>query len=183
VNAITDDLRIPSRGAGQTTWKRPELLRGLEAALCYYFQAYKLEQDREARRRRAASVEHYPNPDLAIEIDISPSQIDRPAIYQSLQVVEIWRFDGESVVIERAGPDGTYVTAESSVFLPVRAEEILRWVVVENTDDLPAWRERLRAWIIAEVMPRMFLRAGRMRSDSQTENGRINTAQGGFVKS
>src|SRR5262249_27614478 len=31
VNAITDDLHIPCRGAGQTTWKRPEIERGIEA--------------------------------------------------------------------------------------------------------------------------------------------------------
>ena len=56
INAITDDLHILSRGAGQTTWKRPEILRGLEADLCYYFRADKLEQDREARKRRARAV-------------------------------------------------------------------------------------------------------------------------------
>ena len=130
-------------------------MRGLEADLCYYFQAEKLEQDREARRRRAAAVEHYPDPDLAVEIDMSPSQIDRSGIYQALRAIEVWRFDGESVVIERLAPDGTYVTVESSLFLPIRAAEILRWVVAENTDDLPAWRERLGAWIIAELLPRM----------------------------
>ena len=104
INAITDDLHVPSRGAGQTTWKRPEILRGLEGDLCYYFRADKLAQDREARKQRARAVASYPNPDLAVEIDMSPSQIDRPSIYQALEVTEVWQFDGASLVIERLGP-------------------------------------------------------------------------------
>src|SRR5437868_7119318 len=33
VIAITDDLHIPSRAGGETTWKRPEIERGLEGDL------------------------------------------------------------------------------------------------------------------------------------------------------
>jgi Uma2 family endonuclease len=154
INAITDDLHIPSRGAGQTTWKRPEILRGLEGDLCYHFRADKLAQDREARKQRARAVASYPNPDLAVEIDMSPSQIDRPSIYQALEVTEVWRFDRASLVIERLGPDGVYVPVDSSMFLPIRADEVVRWIVEEDTDDLPAWRERLGAWILAELLPR-----------------------------
>jgi hypothetical protein len=44
---------------------------------------------------------------------------------------------------------------KSSVFLPIRAGEVVRWIVEEDSDDLPAWRERLRAWILAELAPRM----------------------------
>ena len=40
-------------------------------------------------------IADYPNPDLAIEIDISPPEVDREGIYKSLKVAEIWRFDGE----------------------------------------------------------------------------------------
>ncbi len=109
VTAITDDLRIDCSSAGETTWKRPEIARGLEADQCYYFQPEKLAKDRDAVKRRSQDVADYPNPDLAIEIDISPSEIDRQAIYQALQVDEIWRFDGESVVIEQLGEQGQYI--------------------------------------------------------------------------
>jgi len=155
VTALTDDLHIPTRGLGETTWKRPEIGRGLEADQCYFFQAEKLDQIRQAKKRRSRDIADCPNPDLAIEIDLSPSEIDRPGIYAALQVAEVWRFDGESVVIEQLGPDGTYAPAETSRFLPIRAEEVVRWVVNEDTDDLANWRERLRVWILAELMPRM----------------------------
>jgi Uma2 family endonuclease len=154
VNAVAFELRIRCRGLGQTTWKRPDVLRGIEADLCYFFDPEKLAIIADARARRSNIVTDYPNPDLAIEIDISPSQIDRPGIYQSLKVPEVWRFDGESLVIERLGSDGTYFATDSSRFLPVRAAEILRWINQEDSSDELAWELRLREWARTELAPR-----------------------------
>jgi Uma2 family endonuclease len=97
-----------------------------------------------------------PNPDLAIEVDISPPQIDRPGIYAALRIAEVWRFDGEreQVIIERLGDDGTYRPVDESAFLPLHAEEIRRWVVDEDSHDESAWARRLRAWARAELAPR-----------------------------
>jgi Uma2 family endonuclease len=153
VKIVASELRIRSRGLGETTWKRPEIARGLESDLGYYFTAKKLAADARARARKSNKVADYSNPDLAIEIDISPSEVDRPAIYGALKVPEVWRFDGESVVIEHLQKDGTYAPVESSRFLPLRAEEIYRWVAVEDTNDELAWEQRLREWIRAELAP------------------------------
>jgi Uma2 family endonuclease len=154
VNAIADELHIPRRGLGETTWKRPEIERGVEADQCYLFQAEKLTKFWEGRKRGSKKLADFPNPDLAVEVEISPSLVDKPGIYAALKVAEIWRFDGESLVIEQLRPDGKYAPAESSRFLPVRAEEIVRWVLKEDTEDLAKWRERLRVWILAELAPR-----------------------------
>ena len=56
----------------------------------------------EAIARMSEDVADYPNPDLAVEVDISPSKIDRPGIYAALGVAEVWRYDGKlrEVVIE-----------------------------------------------------------------------------------
>ena len=87
-NAITDDLRIPCRGGGQTTWKREAIQRGIEADLCYYFDREKLAIVNQSRARKLKDIADYPNPDLATEIDISSPQIDRPSIYAALNVAE-----------------------------------------------------------------------------------------------
>jgi Uma2 family endonuclease len=154
VHAIAHDLNVPRRGLGETTWKRTALERGLEADQCYVLRPEKLEMLAQARARKSNDVSDYPNPDLAIEIDLSPSEIDRLSIYQALEVSEVWRFDGESVVIEQLGPDGTYSPAESSQFLSIKAEEVERWVVEEDSKDLTAWRDRLRAWNQTVLAPR-----------------------------
>jgi Uma2 family endonuclease len=154
VNALTFELRIRCSGLGETTWKRPEIARGLESDLGYYFTAKKLAADAKALARKSNQVADYPNPDLAIEIDISPSEVDRPGIYAVLKVPEVWRFDGESVVIEHLQKDGSYAPVEASRFLPIRAEEVYRWVAVEDFRDALAWEQRLREWIRAELAPR-----------------------------
>ena len=101
------------------------------------------------------NIADYPNPDLSIEVDISPPRIDRAGIYAALRVTEIWRFDGENeqVIIERLSDDGSYHAVDESGFLPIRAEEVRRWVVEEDSDDEAAWAERLRAWVAAELAP------------------------------
>jgi Uma2 family endonuclease len=100
VNAVTVELDIPCKSAGQTTWKRPGITRGLEADQCYYFAAATLAAVAEALARKSNDVADYPNPDLAIEIDLSPPEIDRADIYGKLKISEVWRFDGHRLVIE-----------------------------------------------------------------------------------
>ena len=151
---VTSELRIRCRPVGRTTWKRPEIARGLEADQCYYFTPKKIKADVKSLAKKSNNVADYPNPDLAIEIDISPSQVDRPSIYAALRVPEVWRFDGESLVIGQLRRDGSYATAEKSLFLPVRAEEVCRWVAQEDSGDELAWEQRLREWARTELAPR-----------------------------
>ena len=77
----------------------------------------------------------YPNPDLAIEVDISPAQVDRPEIYAKLQVAELWRFDGQTLTIERLGDHGQYLAAEASPFLKIRADQVTPWLIDEDSSD------------------------------------------------
>jgi Uma2 family endonuclease len=154
VNAVAFEVRIRCRGLGQTTWKRPDVLRGVEADLCYFFDLQKLAIVAAASAGRSNKVADYPNPDLAIEIDISPSQIDRPGIYRVLKVPEVWRFNGESLVIEQLGQDGAYIPTDSSRFLPVRADEVLRWIRDEDLSDEIDWELRLREWARTDLAPR-----------------------------
>jgi Uma2 family endonuclease len=154
VRLVASELRIRCRGAGRTTWKRPEIARGLEADLCYFFTVAKLAAIAASRARKSNNMADYPDPDLAIAIGISPTQVDRPGIYAALKVAEVWRCDGESLVIEQLPQDGTYAVAESSRSLPVRGDEVFRWIAVEDFNDELAWEQRLREWVRAELAPR-----------------------------
>jgi Uma2 family endonuclease len=139
-------LSIPRKQAGETAWKRAELARGIQADECFYFDPVKLAAERAARARGSNEIAAYPNPDLAIEVDLTEPEIDRPAIYAALQVAEVRRFDGKTVVIEQLGPDGRYLPADSSRFLPLSAVDILRWLVTEDSGDELAWERRLEEW-------------------------------------
>ena len=151
---VARELGIEHRAVGSATWKRKKVKRGIESDVSYYFDAAKLAAYAEAFARRSNKIKDYRNPDLAIEIDISPSKIDRPGIYAALQVPEIWRFANESVAIDQLAPEGTYVAAASSRFLHVRPEEVARWVFVEDSPRGLAWEHRLREWVRVELVPR-----------------------------
>ena len=138
-----EEFAVPCKGMGETTWKRPAIARGLEADECYYFDLEKLAL--VARLSGSNDVAGYPNPDLAIEVDVSPPEIDRAGIYAALMVSEVWRFDGQQVHIDRPNAEGKYESVEASGFLPVTAEDIRRWVVDEDRRDESAWARRLRA--------------------------------------
>ena len=106
VNVIAEEMAIPCKGLGETTWMRPGLPGGLECDVCYYFLPEKLAE--VSAIAWSNDVSGYPNPDLAIEVDISRPQVDRAGIYAALRVAEVWRFNGDDVAIERLTPDGTY---------------------------------------------------------------------------
>jgi Uma2 family endonuclease len=157
VEAVAQELEVAYQAYGQTTWKRPEVRRGLESDESYYFKPDKIAKATAARARRSKNVADYPNPDLGIEVDISSSNIDRPGIYAALQVAEVWRYDGESdqVIIEQLGEDGSYHAVQASALLPIRGEEIRRWIVEEDSSDQSAWTRRVRAWARLELAPRL----------------------------
>jgi len=155
VNAVAFELDINYTDGGQTTWKRPEIERGLEADECYFFEPDKIVVIAKSFARKSNDVADYPNPDLAIEIELSRSEVDRPGIYAALRVIEVWRFVGETVVFEQLQEDGSYSPVKMSRFLPIRPDEVTRWITDDEVVNKTAWERRLRAWIRAELMPRM----------------------------
>ncbi len=154
IAVVAGELNIEREALGQTTWSRPNVNRGVESDLCYYFDPAKLAACTSAMEGESNNVSDYPNPDLAIEIDLSPSRIDRPGIYRALQVPEIWRLRKKSISIEQLGPDG-YVASAASRYLYVRPDEVMLWSVGEEARLRVGWERRLREWVRNELAPRV----------------------------
>jgi len=178
VDIVIEELEIPCTGLAETTWKRPEIARGLESDQCYYFLPEKLAADAAAADRDSDDIADYPNPDLAIEVDITPPAVDRAGIYAALGVAEVWRFDGRQLVIERLTPQGTYSAVDTSGFLPVRAEDVRRWVVEHDSWDEMSWVRWLREEVrgitkgAGRGSPGPALSAGRGSPDPALSAGR-----------
>jgi Uma2 family endonuclease len=146
---------------GETTWRKSDVKRGIEADHWYFFDAARreriagLERRRRARKVRDNSLKGFPSPDLAIEVDISPSKVDRPGIYAALGVVEVWRFDGVIAVIERLTPEGLHVPVERSGWLAMTPADIVRWLVEEDTTEFIPWLDRVTKWARRRSAKRM----------------------------
>jgi Uma2 family endonuclease len=72
LDTLTLELRIQIRGGRSTTFRRPDLKRGLEPDNCYWIQS-----EPAVRGKPVIDLATDPPPDLAIEIDITHSSIDR----------------------------------------------------------------------------------------------------------
>jgi hypothetical protein len=117
------------------------------------FEAAKLAVYAAGIARQSNDADDYPNPDLAVEIDISEPRIDRPDIYSKLQLPEVWRAYKGSVSIEQLGTSGTYVKAPRSRFLPVRPEDVMRFIFGEESGNKKLlWEQLLREWVRTSVV-------------------------------
>ena len=149
--AVAGSLGIRYKPQSQTTWKRPEIGKGIECDRCYYLDSVKIASALAARESGSNDVKDYPNPDLAIEVDISAPEADRAGIYASMGVAEVWIFDGKSLWILRLGEDGRYHDSETSGFLPLRANQVPPWLLDEDLTDYEAWVQRIRSWAINDL--------------------------------
>src|SRR4051794_39280547 len=103
VEALTEELNIPVHSGGSTTFKREAKKRGLEPDECYW-----IENELAMRGKKEFDIDSDPPPDLAIEVEISRSALNRMAIYATLGVLEVWRFDTEELTIWHLRGDGRY---------------------------------------------------------------------------
>lgn len=137
----------PLTGVGNWTLRREMLSRGLEPDECYYIQNEHL-----VRGRLELDLERDPPPDLAIEIEVTRSALNRISIYEALGVAEIWRFDGETFTVLIRGGDDRYSEAESSLSLPTfPLAEVQRRLATFGETDQTTWLRDWRAWVRANV--------------------------------
>ena len=105
--------RTPVLPVGSTTWQRQFLDRGIEADEGYYVSHYNAVVG-----KGEVNLEVDPPPDLAVEVDLTTSSIDKLSIYASLGVPEVWRLHDDRFDCLHLLPDGTYVAASCSLVFP-----------------------------------------------------------------
>lgn len=98
---------------GSATWRRQTAEGGLEADECYYVQHYS-----DVVGKDAIDLTIDPPPDLAIEIDLSTSSLDKKSVYARLRVPELWRLHEHQLDCLILGEHDTYQDARASAALP-----------------------------------------------------------------
>jgi Uma2 family endonuclease len=154
ITILAAGLDLEYFALGQTTWRRPEVRRGIQADLCFYFDYEKIATARAAIARKSNDVADYPNPDLAVEIDLSEPKVDRSGIYEALKVSEVWKYRDGVVTVEHLGADGKYFQADKSLHLWLTVAEINHWITSENPASSVTWPRRLEAWVDDVLNPR-----------------------------
>jgi Uma2 family endonuclease len=112
IDVLTEELQVPCRAGRSITLRRRRKQRGLEPDNCYWIANAAAMQG-----KRQLDLRIDPPPDLAIEIDVTNSSLDRMSIYASLGVPEVWRLDAAGLAFHILD-GGSYQTRANSLSFP-----------------------------------------------------------------
>ena len=144
---LAEELEIEIKSAGSTTLKRRIANRGIEPDNCYYIQ-----NEPAVRGRQELDLETDPPPDLAIEIDISSSSVDKFGIYSALGVPELWTYNGRILKFYQL-TEGRYIECEFSLAFPiVSVTEMSRFIEQSKTTGEIALLKSFRAWVRDKIV-------------------------------
>jgi Uma2 family endonuclease len=145
--ALAEELEIEIKSAGSTTLKRRIINQGIEPDNCYYIQ-----NELAVRGKRELDLENDPPPDLAIEIDITSSCVNKLGIYSALGVPELWRYNGQVLkfyqLVERQ-----YMECEFSMAFPiVSVSEMSGFIEQSKTMGEIALLKSFRTWVRDKIV-------------------------------
>jgi Uma2 family endonuclease len=144
VMILTEELDLPLKHGGSTTMRRRLRERGIEADTSFWIaNAHRMQG------RRTLNLSRDPPPDLAIEVDVTSSSMNRLGIYAALRVPEVWRLKSGVLTFHVLGATGKYaVSAKSRSFPLISPDELLSFLKRgrQAKDVNPVIRD-FRAWI------------------------------------
>lgn len=142
VDVLTEELRLPYEPGRCVTLRRRRKSRGLEPDNCYWIAS----AARLAGKTRL-DLRVDPPPDLAIEMEITRSSLDRMSIYAALGVPEVWRVTSDSLTFNIL-ESGVYEARPHSLAFPKLAStDVVRFLARlgrTGTSDLVA---EFRDWV------------------------------------
>jgi Uma2 family endonuclease len=144
--ALAEELDIEVRSAGSTTLKRKSFAKGIEPDSCYYIQ-----NEAAIRGRETLNLEIDPPPDLAVEIDITSSSVNKFNIYAALGVAELWRYDGEVLNFYQL-VENQYIEIKFSMAFPlVSVGDMNRFIQQSKTMGEIALLKYFRVWVRGKI--------------------------------
>ena len=142
VIVLAEELGIEIKSAGSTTLKLKSADCGIELDNCYYIQ-----NEIAFRGKQTLDLTTDLPPDLAIEIDITSSSINKLDIYSALGVPEIWRYNGRSLQFYQL-VENQYLEREFSCAFPlVSAAEMSEFIEQSKTIGEIALIKLFRVWV------------------------------------
>jgi Uma2 family endonuclease len=140
VLAVAEELGIEAENLGSTTFRREDLERGFEPDSCFYIQ------NEEVRGKDRMDLTVDPPPDLVIEIDITSPSLNKLPIYARMVVPEVWRYDGERMIILVLEDSDYAETTESRVLGPVMDSALTGFIEKGKSMKRTIWLKSVREW-------------------------------------
>lgn len=145
---VAEVLGINIAGYGSLTMKNRDRQKGLEPDECFWIQ-------HEAMMRNKTGTfnpRKDPPPDLALEVEITRSAINRMGIYAALKVPEVWRWRKGSLEVCFLDEKGKYRSGQTSQafshFLPAK---VVPFVELASKDGEVEMMRAFRSWLTKKV--------------------------------
>jgi len=142
VQILTEELDLEYLSIGSTTLRRKSRLQGKEPDDCYYIG----DLTRIFGKKRL-DIDFDPPPDLAIEVDVTSSTVDKMAIYGGLGVPEVWRYDNYQVEFHHLAGKHYKQVATSALFPFLPPSVITEHLSVGTTQGVNTMRRAFREWV------------------------------------
>ena len=153
------EMKLTLKTGGSTTLKKALKKVGLEPDECFW-----IKHAAQIRGKKKWNALTDPPPDLAVEIDISSSWLDRLEIYASLKVPEVWRYR-EVLKVLVLGSNGKYRERSHSLAFPtLPMDEFVRFVKLLDSDDELLLCQEFTDWLRSSVVTK--------KANGERKNGR-----------
>ena len=144
---LSEELGLEIRGLKSTTWRSKPKAVGKEADECFYIQ-----NELAVRNKLKIDLKNDPPPDLAIEIDMTNSSINKIAVYAELRVPEVWRLEDGKIIINILTDTG-YVDSETSLaFGSFPVKEIAGFIQLDSQKGENARMREFREWVRSQLL-------------------------------
>lgn len=140
IRILVVELGMKLKTMGSTTLEREELERAAEPDDAYYIQNQPLVAG------RMVNLEQDPPPDLVVEVDITHTDIDKPALYAGMGVPEFWRYNGEVWRIYELRDRQYHEVDASPTFPQVPKVKLYEFLATARQDEVEA-EQALRQWV------------------------------------
>jgi Uma2 family endonuclease len=143
IDVVGEEAAIAISGMRSTTLRRANVQRGLEPDEWYY-----IGKVPHVLGKRQWDLTREPPPDLAVEVEVTRSALDRMGIYAALRVAEVWRFNGKTLRVFRLQANGQYAERDRSEYFPwLPISELVRFVRKGARDGDLAMARAFRTWV------------------------------------
>jgi Uma2 family endonuclease len=145
VSTLVEELDILYEPADPVTFRRKDLLKGVEPDKCFWF-GHNAER---VRHKRDVVLPADLQPDLVVEIDLTASSLERLPIFAALGIPEVWRVSEDAgLEFLHLTPDGVYLARESSLAFPaLRVAEASRFFKEGLAGDKTKWGREFRRYV------------------------------------
>jgi len=140
--ALSEEIGIEIIGLKSSTWRSEPKKAGNEADECFYIQNEAL-----MRGKLTIDLKNDPPPDLAVEMDLTSSSINKMVVYAELKMPEVWIWKKGKLIINILNDTG-YVESETSLaFGSFPVKELAQFMHLDSEKGENARIREVREWV------------------------------------